>query len=366
MPTAALLPPNFTWRSYSGGAVLRRFRNLPPSADDHFPEDWLGSTVRARNGSNSTGPEEGLSLVLTGGRPELLTRLLAADPVYWWGRRESNRLDTGVLWKLLDSSVRLQFQAHPDRSFARSRLNSDAGKTECWYILATRGQACVYLGFQRSPGRQAWGHMIREQQVREMLACFDPIPVRAGDCLVVPAGTPHAIGAGVFMMELQEPSDWVVRCERTSAGLTLPPEACFMGLDLESCLDVFDYNSYSVGEVIQRFGQVPRSLRQDEAMTEEEMTSPHYREFFRLNRCRGNGPVTLEGGELMLLVMLEGDLQIRATGEARAMGAGQTWLLPGAGERWQITNSGGERWQFLLAKLPVIGQSGLQPRANSS
>ena len=66
-------------------------------------------------------------------------------------------------------------------------------------------------------------------------------PVQPGDCYVVPAGTPHAIGAGIFMMELQEPTDWVVRCETVNAGLALPPEACFMGLDLEACLDVFDY-----------------------------------------------------------------------------------------------------------------------------
>ena len=85
--------------------------------------------------------------------------------------------------------------------------------------------------------------MIREQRVDEMLACFEKIPVQPGDCYVVPAGTPHAIGAGVFMMELMEPTDWVVRCETTNAGLTLPPEACFMGLDLETCLEIFDYRA---------------------------------------------------------------------------------------------------------------------------
>src|SRR5262245_23071706 len=58
---AALLPPNYVWRSYLGGQQLRRFRGRPDVPDDHFPEDWLASTVKARNGSNSHGPCEGLS-----------------------------------------------------------------------------------------------------------------------------------------------------------------------------------------------------------------------------------------------------------------------------------------------------------------
>lgn len=359
MPTApdkliaSLLPPNPVWRSYSGGSVLRTFRGQPTTQDDHFPEDWLASAVRARNGANSQGPNEGLSYVQIGDAAASLIETLEAHPRFWWGVNAPSHSGTGVLWKLLDSSARLQFQAHPDATFARKNLNSSAGKTECWYILATRGDACVYLGFQHSPGRERWAAMIREQRIDEMLACFERIPVSPGDCFVVPAGTPHAIGAGIFMLELQEPTDWVVRCETsTTDGKPLPPEACFMGLDLEKCLDVFNYESVDVREVRRRWQQQPRALNQQATFCEEEIIAPQHHGFFRLNRLRGDGNATWAGRELTLLIALKGQGTLTAKGGHQcSVTAGQTWLLPGSVPEWSWSNGGGD-WEILLAKTP--------------
>jgi len=351
---AALLPPNYVWRSYLGGERLRRFRGQPDSLDDHFPEDWLASTVKARNGNNSQGPVEGLSRVTSADGERLVAEALEEAPDFWFGRRNyrhRNAAGTGVLWKLLDSSVRLQLQAHPDAQFASQHLNSPAGKTECWYVLDTRGDACVYLGFQRPPTREQWARMIQDQDVDEMLNSFAPIPVRSGDCFVVPAGTPHAIGAGVFMMELQEPTDWVVRCERANAGLVLPPEACFMGLSLEQCLDVFDYSSCSLENVRERFQQDPKKVRNSAACRHEEIIGPDWHNFFRLERLRGKGNFGWPGEELMLLVALEGSGALMAGDCELEVRAGQTWLLPGAVTKWKWAAEC--NWEFLLAKLPT-------------
>lgn len=276
---------------------------------------------------------------------------LACEPQFWWGNSPAPRSGTGVLWKLLDSAVRLQLQAHPSATYARKHLNSDAGKTECWYILGTRGDAYVHLGFQRSPGRSEWGRMIRDERTDEMLACFDKIPVQPGDCLVVPAGTPHAIGAGVFMMELQEPTDWVVRCERTNAGLRLPESACFMGLDLEACLDVFNYESISVAEVRQRWQQQPRVVNHGDHFAEEEIIGRAHHEFFRLHRLRGNKSATWSGGEFTLLVATRGEGSLKTDHHSYEVRAGETWLLPGCVEEWQWQTSHND-WEILLAKTP--------------
>ena len=353
-PATALLPPNYVWRSYLGGHALRCFRGGPERPDDHFPEDWLASTVKARNGSNSQGQHEGLSRLSSLESECLLATALEAEPEFWFGRRDArnrNASGTGVLWKLLDSSVRLQFQAHPDARFASQHLNSSAGKTECWYILSTRGDACVYLGFQRPPTRETWRCMIEEQNVDEMLKCFEPITVKAGDCFVVPAGTTHAIGAGVFMMELQEPTDWVVRCERVNAGLVLPPDACFMGLSLEQCLDVFDYRACSLEHVHERFRQAPRPLHNSAAFRHEEIIAPSWHNFFRLERLRGKGNADWHGGELMLVVALQGKGTLVAGDSELELCAGQTWLLPGAITEWKWAARDGD-WELLLAKLP--------------
>src|SRR5271154_4080625 len=117
---AEQLGPNPVWRSYCGGSILRGFRGKPGTEDDHFPEDWLASTVLARNGENSQGPMEGLSRGANG-PGSLLIESLKQKPALWFGPgREGHRdpSSLGVLWKLLDSSVRLQFQAHPDAGFA--------------------------------------------------------------------------------------------------------------------------------------------------------------------------------------------------------------------------------------------------------
>lgn len=357
-PTALSLPPNYVWRSYLGGNVLRAFRGQPDSGDDHFPEDWLASTVLARNGGNSQGVTEGLSRIADA-NSGLLLESLQQNPGRWFGPDKPPHPDSpglGVLWKLLDSSVRLQIQAHPDVGFARRHLNSSAGKTECWYILGTREEAHVYLGFQRPPSRAAWARMIREQRVDEMLGCFEKIRVQPGDCYVVPAGSPHAIGAGVFMMELMEPTDWVVRCETTNAGVTLSPEACFMGLDLETCLDVFDYRARSIVEVRSTFQQSPRELVRNNDYCEEELIGPAYHEFFRLHRLRGCGGASWVGGDLMLVIVIKGAADLVCGNQRQPVRAGQTLLLPGTAPSWNWTRPSGD-WEILLAKLPVVPPS---------
>lgn len=361
-PLSALpLHPNPVWRSYQGGRVLRAFRGQPNTADDHFPEDWLASTVLARNGENSRGTTEGLSRI-SDADGDWLIETLKQRPTFWFGTDRAKHPDPrglGVLWKLLDSSVRLQIQAHPDAGFARRHLHSPAGKTECWYILDTREDAYVYLGFQHPPSREAWARMIREQRLDEMLACFDRIRVQPGDCYVVPAGSPHAIGAGIFMMELMEPTDWVVRCETTNAGLTLPPEACFMGLDLETCLDVFDYRAYPVAEVRSTFQQAPQDLVRTSVYCDQQLIGPAYHEYYRLHRLSGHGDASWPGGELILLVVVRGEADLLCDGQRQPVRAGQTLLLPGAAQSWNWSQPRGD-WEILLAKLPVVQTSSHQ------
>jgi mannose-6-phosphate isomerase len=241
------LPQNRVWRSYLGGRILDELVGKDEPRDSHFPEDWIGSVTPASN-PDSKNAQEGISKVRIDGQELLFSDLIARDPDYFLGAEHVKRFGQQpmVLVKLLDSAVRLQLQAHPTAEFARAQLDSNSGKAEAYYILDVREdveEAFVYLGFQRPPTREAFKRCIESQDLATMEGYFDRIKVKPGDVLFVPGGIPHAIGDGIFMVEIMEPSDLVVRFEFERAGYTLPESARFMNRGLDFCLDIFDFGA---------------------------------------------------------------------------------------------------------------------------
>jgi mannose-6-phosphate isomerase len=133
-----------------------------------------------------------------------------------------------------------------------------------------------------------------------------------------------------------------------------------MGLDLETCLDIFNYHPYPVAEVRRVFQQTPRNVGQGNTYQEEELISSAYHEFFRLHRLRGHGPAQWRGGELMLVIVIKGEAVLVGGKQRQPARAGQTFLLPGAAESWTWERPAGN-WEILLAKLPVVRPSSLGP-----
>ena len=259
-------PQNRVWRTYPGGKVLDAIAGKENPADTHFPEDWIGSVTRADNPGRES-VEEGVSPVEAGGRVLPFDRLLETDPEYFLGPRHVRQFGVRpqLLVKLLDSAVRLHFQCHPTAAFARDRLGQPSGKAEAYHILAVRegvSAPYVYIGFQRPPTRKQLKNWIEDQDLPSIEGCFDRIPVKPGDTLHIPGGFPHAIGEGILMVEIMEPSDLAVRFEFEKAGYTLPESARFMGKGLDFCLDVFDYRAVSLEEIRDRYFFPPRPLRE--------------------------------------------------------------------------------------------------------
>ncbi len=180
------------------------------------------------------------------GGEAVLADLVAADTEYFLGAAHVAKFGQNpmVLVKYLDSQVRLPFQAHPTVEFSRRRLNAKSGKTEVYYILSTRPEVTepyIYLGFQHPPTRDELRRQIVEQDIAAMEKCFEKIPVQPGDVYIVPGGLPHAIGGGVLMVEVMEPTDFVARVEFNVAGRVIPESARFMGRDVEFALDMFSF-----------------------------------------------------------------------------------------------------------------------------
>ncbi len=222
-----VLPPNRPHHVYRGGGQIAAFRGLP--FDDPFtPEDWIGS-LTARIGDDSLG----LSRT---GDGQLLRDLVETDPEAFFGPDHLEKWGTSpaLLLKLLDGDQRLPVHCHPSRDFARSHLASPNGKTEAWVVLGTRGDAGVRLGFSRDVGRDELRSWVRQQDVDAMLATTNHLPVHEGDVVLVPAGLPHSIDAGVFVAELQEPTDFSIFLEWT--GFVPTEDEGHIGLGWEAAL----------------------------------------------------------------------------------------------------------------------------------
>ena len=217
------LGPNQPHRSYRGGDAIAGFRGLRPALD-HFPEDWVGSTTTVLDG----GPL-GLSRLPD---DRLLRAAIEDEPERFLGAAHLARFgpDPSLLVKLLDAGERLPFHLHPDETFAREHLCSIHGKTEAWLVLHG---GRLHVGFREDVEAGTLRDWFERQDVTAMLEAANELEVRAGDCVYVPAGTPHAIGEGVFMVEVQEPTDLGFMLEWR--GFTSPNEAT-MGLDVEHAL----------------------------------------------------------------------------------------------------------------------------------
>jgi len=112
-----------------------------------------------------------------------------------------------LLIKLLDAEDVLSVQVHPDEQTCR-RTGKGVPKTECWYIISASDDAVIYKGLKEGVTKEAFAEAIKEGNVAEMLT---KVPVAAGQCHFLPAGTTHSIGPGLLIAEIQTPSDTTYR-----------------------------------------------------------------------------------------------------------------------------------------------------------
>jgi mannose-6-phosphate isomerase len=346
-----LLPANRVWRTYPGGRTLDELAGAPHPADSHFSEDWIASTTQAVN----RGREhltEGVSQVLVGADPAPcdFAALLSSDPDYFLGRIHSSRYgpQPQLLVKYLDSGTRLHFQVHPTREFARRVLGAPSGKTEAYHVLGVRRPASpsssralppapasvetcgyIYVGFQRPPAPARLREMIQAQDIAAIESCFDRIPVQPGDTFIIPGGTPHALGPGVFMVEIQEPSDLVVRFEFERAGYVLPEAARFMGRDLDFALSVFNFAPLRAEDLRLRVRCTPRRLRPlGPDSYQDELIGANQTDCFRVRKSYLRTSLIKEEGEAAIAIITHGAVRVSAGGLCHRLRTYDKFFLP--------------------------------------
>lgn len=336
-----LLLPNRVWRTYQGGAILDQLSGSATPTDSHFPEDWVGSATRAVNPGREHLAGEGIGQAQDGnGHTYSMTELYTTDPTLALGSAHvaAYGAQPYLLVKLLDSAMRLHIQAHPSVAWARQHLQAQSGKTEAWWILHTRtDDAFVYMGFQHPPTPMAWKQMIDQQNLTAIEACFEPIPVRPGDVLLVEGGVPHAIGPGITMIEIQEPTDYVVRCEYAHGGLALPESARTMGLGLDNVLDLFDYTAYPATTVKTRFGPQIQSIEATSMGREEALLTIPQTDRLELRRIETTGRFALAlDGRFSIVIVMAGTGMLIGDGVKIPLQPWTRLLLPAALHSVQI------------------------------
>jgi mannose-6-phosphate isomerase len=227
-PPPIVLPPNQVARFYRGGARIDRLRGTS-GHPDRGPEDWVGSTTTTL-GTDS----DGLSHLPDG---RYLRDAIAEDPTGFLGSEHVRRWGSNpaLLVKLLDAGERLPVHFHPGRAFARRALGLDFGKTEAWIIVAAEPDSVVHLGLKSPVSKSTVLRWVREQDIPAVLGAMHELPVQPGATLFVPAGTLHAIGSGILLVELQEPTDLSVLLEWQRFGVSDGSE--HLGLGWERVLD---------------------------------------------------------------------------------------------------------------------------------
>ena len=152
--------------------------------------------------------------------------------------------------------------------------------------------------------------MILEQDMAALERCFDKIPVKPGDVFVVPGGLPHAIGGGVLMVEVMEPTDFVARVEFNVAGRIIPESARFMGRDVEFALDMFSFEPMPVATVQSCWRCTPDVIEETNGLLRETLVDKRVTDRFNIWRTTVNGRTRWRGNGFTILLLIEGNCTI--------------------------------------------------------
>jgi mannose-6-phosphate isomerase len=120
------------------------------------------------------------------------------------------RIAFPLLVKLIDAQANLSIQVHPNDTQAQSR--DSLGKTEAWHILAAEPGSSIYAGLRDGVSMNEFQNAARKLD-GSSAALLRRIPATAGATILIPAGTVHALGAGVMVYEIQQPSDLTYRMD---------------------------------------------------------------------------------------------------------------------------------------------------------
>lgn len=227
-----------------------------------------------------------------------------------------------LLIKILDAQDQLSLQVHPPEAKAAA-LRGEA-KTEMWYIAHAEPGAELLVGLRQGVTRGEFQRKIADGTVEE---CFHRIQVQPGDAMFLPSGRVHAIGKGLVIFEVQQNSDTTYRVfdwnRKDSSGRT-------RALHIPEAMESIDFGDFE-----------PSILREDPAMRARErllVDCPFFRT--SLMRLKADERHTFPAGEMRVVGVVQGSLQVIHTETKIPLGAGSFCLLAAAGGETVVQSKG--------------------------
>jgi mannose-6-phosphate isomerase len=245
-----------------------------------------------------------------------LREMWHALPAESRGLRHASVAEFPVLIKFIFPNDKLSIQVHPDDAYAAKHEQSAGGrgKTEMWHLVWAKNGAEILFGLMPGVNKQEFLKALADNTVENLLP---HIPVQTGQTYFVPAGTQHAMGAGLVVCEIQEYSDLTYRVydfgRVDSSGK--PRE-----LHIEKALEVTNFNGACGGKI------EPLALHSPDAKKYLLAAC----EYFASERwdCNRTTPIESDPEEFQIFVILEGTGAFYDADRAFPYRPGEAWFLP--------------------------------------
>lgn len=318
-----MLEPILVAKPWGGRRLAALGKRPPPggAAETLYGESWEVADLGAealdgsedRRTQAAAGPHRG----------KTLRRLIAElGPALLGSASPTPEGDFPLLVKVLDTAEHLSIQVHPDEDRAAGRPDW-AAKTESWYVLEADPGAVIFKGFR--PGVEM-GDAAEAAGTPALAGLMEQTPVRRGDFHHLPAGTVHALGAGVTVSEVQTPSDTTFRLYDWTEEYDRPRRPLHIADALE-------------GLSLDPPGALSRPAMEGEG-ARRLVETPHYRIWE--HRTGGTGGRLAIGGdpELRILAAAEGRFTVESEqAPPLDLPRGATALIPAAAAATSITAS---------------------------
>lgn len=300
--------PEFKERVWGGRALEQFGLELP---EGHIGEGWM-----------IADHPNGISIVNNGKLAgQGLDQIREQYGKEWFGTKGFSEVNGRfpLLIKLLDCNDDLSVQVHPTDDY-EGLPKGELGKTEMWYVLDAKPGATIIYGLNDGVTRESLKEALLHGTV---LDCLREVPVATGDTFYIPAGTVHALCAGVVVAEIQQNSDTTYRLyDYNRPGLDGKPR----DIHIEDSLNVTAYEGSGA------------SMMKTDATQAGEWLQLARSPYFVVEKgiVSGSWKLATQPESFTILVICEGSGTLTWAGGSQDYKAGECFLLPANLEQYEL------------------------------